>query len=1058
MEAQVLEKVGEVISAINNANHVDQLISSLHSLAVLLFPLDSSLVSGHLQSLASLFVFRILELPSSVDEKYRDQIISAKVPSAEERSAWSKAFYRGAAFPTMARILLREVASNWLACFPISARKHIYDNFFVNGLMTEVVQALVPCLQQIGNDGLDVNAVRSNTERYLVIESQYFIYLHRYHRLLILCLLENDGVAQMAREFSGPCQTADSGDVPSKATISMVAQIVASIPDKAQMGALVSLSSQIMKISNKLIWSGSEFKIITIQLLSLAEEKNLTLSDGGATLNVRDVDGTFLFVGETFSRICRRGSVDVLVSEIIPRVLRHVQSLLSSTADSLVSDVIESNPASQFWLNMMLSIKDSYAVERISEQLLRELATHCVSDVEAYWVLWLLFHRIFAHQASLRSTFVDKFLLWKVFPVCCLRWILHFALLECPPNANLIPDGRKTQNFLEALQWLVSVWSKREFVQSARMEQQIYVSAAVGLSLEKMSREELDEVKDVMHSILQGVSCRLESPNHLVRRMASSVALVFSKIVDPKNPLYLDDSCSGESIDWEFGSTATDKGPQTTTNSLENGADIKSTTTAVLEKDVNHIADEETHNNVKSKNKKVSEYKLVDPDEIIDPITLNCGSDSDKDDDDGTGSENSDTASDSSLQPYDLSDDDTDLKRKFTQLVDVVGALRKSDDADGVEKALDVAENLIRASPDELRHVASDLARTLIQVRCSDLAVEGEEESAEDKRQRALVALVVMCPFESLDTLNKLLYSPNVDISQRIMILDVMTNAAQELAHTKTMRPKHQTRPLISTISETQAWFLPSDIGPPGAGSWKEVAETGTLLNWANRYERELPPKPGQIKKGKTRRWSLRSENVQESQIEWSHNKFPMYAAAFMLPAMQGFDKKRHGVDLLNRDFIVLGKLIYMLGVCMKCAAMHPEASALAPPLLDMLRTREICHHKEAYVRRVVLFAASCILASLHPSYVASALTEGNLEISEGLEWVRTWALHVAESDTDRECYTMAMTCLQLHAEMALQASRALESTQSSSKAANIGLPPPPSKRTIKIPYSNVLH
>ena len=259
-----------------------------------------------------------------------------------------------------------------------------------------------------------------------------------------------------------------------------------------------------------------------------------------------------------------------------------------------------------------------------------------------------------------------------------------------------------------------------------------------------------------------------------------------------------------------------------------------------------------------------------------------------------------------------------------------------------VEKALDVAENLVRASPDELRHVASDLVRTLVQVRCSDLTVEGEEETAEDKRQRALVALVVMSPFESLDTLNKLLYSPNVDISQRIMVLDVMTSAAQELSYSKVMKPKHQTRPLISTVSETQAWFLPSDIGPPGASSWKEISETGTLLNWANRYERELPPKPGQIRKGKTRRWSVRSANMQEYQMEWSHNKFPMYAAAFMLPAMQGFDKKRQGVDLLNRDFIVLGKLIYMLGICMKCTAMHPEASTLASPLLDMLRSRYI--------------------------------------------------------------------------------------------------------------------
>lgn len=258
-----------------------------------------------------------------------------------------------------------------------------------------------------------------------------------------------------------------------------------------------------------------------------------------------------------------------------------------------------------------------------------------------------------------------------------------------------------------------------------------------------------------------------------------------------------------------------------------------------------------------------------------------------------------------------------------------------------VERALDVSEKLIRASPDELRHVASDLVRTLVQVRCSDIAVEGEEDSAEDKRQRALVALIVMCPVESLDILNKLLYSPNVDTSQRIMILDIMTDAAQELSTAKTVKPKHQSRALIATTAETQPWFLPSSKGPPGAGSWKEISgATGTLLNWSNSYERELPLKPGHVKRGKTRRWGLKSVNMQDNEMELSHNKFPGHAAAFMLPAMQGFDKKRHGVDLLNRDFIVLGKLIYMLGVCMKCASMHPEASALAPPLLDMLRSR----------------------------------------------------------------------------------------------------------------------
>lgn len=268
-----------------------------------------------------------------------------------------------------------------------------------------------------------------------------------------------------------------------------------------------------------------------------------------------------------------------------------------------------------------------------------------------------------------------------------------------------------------------------------------------------------------------------------------------------------------------------------------------------------------------------------------------------------------------------------------------------------MERALEVAEKLVRASPDELKFIASDLVRTLVQVRCSDMAVEGEEDSAEEKRKKALIALVITSPIESLDTLHKLLYSPNVDISQRVMILDIMTEAAQELAEAKVMKLKPKQHTLISTIGESQPWFLPSNTGPVGSGEWKEVSGTASQLNllnlgsenvpnWTTHYERELPARRGQVKRGKTRRWSNKSAILQGNLMETTQNKFPVYAAAFMLPAMLGFDKKRHGVDLLGRDFIVLGKLIHMLGVCMKCTSMHPEATALAPPLLDMLRSR----------------------------------------------------------------------------------------------------------------------
>ncbi|KAL2347000.1 hypothetical protein Fmac_001000 [Flemingia macrophylla] len=1030
-EVEVINKVAEVISAIKTANHVDKVICALHSIATLLFPLDPSLLSD------------------SIDESYRDQVSNVEVPSAEKRHGWWRAFYRGAAFPTLARFLLLDVASNWLGCFPFSAKKHVYDVFFVHGLVTEVVQILVPFLQLNASDGLDINAVLSNSERSI----QFNLMLRRtysdsniYYRLLGLCLLENDGVIQLAREFGGHLKSKSVAHERIKIDVSRVAQIVASVPDKARLNCTTSFSSHVF------------FKQIVVQLLSLAEEREMILLDH-VDMDEMGQNGALLFVGEVFSRICRRGSADLLSTELIQKVLRLVKSYLSNN-DSITKELLESKPDTVFWLKIMESISDPYTTERISELILHKLATQHANDVQAYWVLWLLFHRVFNLQASVRSMFVDKFLLWKIFPVICLKWILQFAVHECPVGTSL--SGHNRSGLLNTVQRLVAVWSKKEFVQTAPMEQHAYITAALGLCLETMSKEELDGMKNANHLILQGVSCRLESPNYLVRRMTSCVALALSKIIDPKNPLYLDDSCRGETIDWEFRFTIPNKGNLTVSNCGEKDVEEANLSTVLgPERDSDSPSNKEKNICVKGK-KKLLDFNVLDPDEIIDPAFLNLESDDSEEDDDDNASENSYSSSDSSLQPYDLSDDDLDLKRKFSQLADVVAALRKSDDADGVERAIDVAEKLIRASPDELKHAARDLTRTLVQVRCSDIALEGAEESTEEKRQRALIALAVNCPFESLEMLNKLLYSPNVDVSQRIMILDVMTEAAQELAESKTMKPKHQTSSFISVVSDTRPWFLPSGTGTTGAGSWKEISGTGTFVNWSNSYERELPQKPNQVKKGKTRRWSIRSP-AQQNQMEYSHNKFPMYAAAFMLPAMEGYDKKRHGVDLRGRDFIVLGKLIHMLGVCMKSIAMHPEASVLAPLLLNMLRSREVCYHMEAYVRRAVLFAAACVLVSLHPTYVSSALLEGNFEISTGLEWIRTWALDVAESDTDKDCYTlfndeeltqMAMTCIQLHAEMALQASRALESARSSLKAGPT-LPSGSSKVTIKIPYLN---
>lgn len=65
-----------------------------------------------------------------------------------------------------------------------------------------------------------------------------------YYRLLVLCLLENNGVLQLAREFGGSSKLERVTDVQIKMDVSRVAQVVASIPDKARMNSTTSLSSQ----------------------------------------------------------------------------------------------------------------------------------------------------------------------------------------------------------------------------------------------------------------------------------------------------------------------------------------------------------------------------------------------------------------------------------------------------------------------------------------------------------------------------------------------------------------------------------------------------------------------------------------------------------------------------------------------------------------------------------------------------------------------------------------------------------------------------------------------
>ncbi|KAI5083844.1 hypothetical protein GOP47_0000013 [Adiantum capillus-veneris] len=976
LENSVRESLSDALSqlvrllakAVSEAHDVCDVTYALHCLAFLLFPhcfkknADSGALAMDVAEQASKCHEKALEVSSNGDW----------------RRVLKSVFYQGSLFPVLANILLFSVAPDWLACFSSAEQAHLFDAFFMLApatlMIKELVSALAPAYDKVKCD-FPVETTLSSK----AIE-----------RLLVIHLFENDGIKKIAMEFA---KKSKSEGLVSRTdqSVKVVAQVVASVPDKARREAPASLLLP-------------QFHLFaTRSALQAAEE--YWLSNLGNSDIFR---GPLRFTAELCARFCRRGHADVVASQILFKLGNNLEQCdLGNTRGS--------SEEFGFWTVIMDSMGDIYALERLVRELLLEMSKKQIKDSDAYCILCLLFSKLIECRNNIRLLFTEKVLYWTNVPFRCLRWILYFAVFFCPPveaaSSSFIRFSLD-ESQIDIIKHLVDVWAAERFIQSAEIQKHSHMTAAICLSLSVMTKEDLENSQDFLRLLLQGISRRLESPVQLVRLMAKKVALAFSLVVDPANPLLLDEDDKVEDLaDWEVLDTY---GSSTVT---EDNFDVRN-------EGKSKSADTVNGTKKVKKDKGVSE--AYDPDEVVDLRAYRFSDDD--------GSDESDSESECSLKPYDLSDDESDLyKGKYpAQLRDCSADLRKGDQPDVVEKALEVVEKLVRAVPEELENAAPDLAHALIHVRCSDVAVEGQESSAEKRRYDALVALLACAPL-SVEVFTQTLYSPHVDVSQRILILDVMSDAAREIAlsdadRSEALSPNwHQ----ITEIDKT--WYGPGGYTRIGAGPWKEVSERNAMVSLTHKFERELPLRQESSQAlGKSRRWGHRSMQIRREQHSQARhnsrkNNFVAYAPSFMLPVMRDYDKQQHGVDLIGRDFIVLGRLICMLGVCMECVSLHPEACILAGGLLSMLRSKHISGHPEVYVRRATLYAVSRVMISLHPSHVKNAISGGDVEIGTGLEWIRRWAIEVAENDTDQECSSMAMACLHIHSELVLQASRLAE-------------------------------
>lgn len=273
-----------------------------------------------------------------------------------------------------------------------------------------------------------------------------------------------------------------------------------------------------------------------------------------------------------------------------------------------------------------------------------------------------------------------------------------------------------------------------------------------------------------------------------------------------------------------------------------------------------------------------------------------------------------------------------------------------SDEPDLLEVTLHSLAALVRRAPDDLHELSVPIANALIHLN-NEYQLRDFDRCLAD----SLTALIAGSTVKVVTFLTGQFYASNYSLQQRMLMLDVLARGARELsALPKLTSTGHNEPPRTAQLSFTSHATVTRAITRP------------------------TPPKT-------------------------AINKFAPNAGLFIYPLLQHYDRKSALLDLYNQDGIVLGQLLYSLGVFVECL----NGSAAAPVLLQISHALlevvwALRHHPALTVRRALLYL--CLtMGSAVPFAVLSA-DELRGELSELL----AWGVSVVKDDADEDCRVLA--------------------------------------------------
>lgn len=332
--------------------------------------------------------------------------------------------------------------------------------------------------------------------------------------------------------------------------------------------------------------------------------------------------------------------------------------------------------------------------------------------------------------------------------------------------------GKPTSVLGSHVNQAASCWSETVFVQRTNGALQHHVTNFILSVIPMLDRENKNPLSSLMGVLLNGVSARLQSSNHDIRRDGMRVGEAIAQ--------YMGQPMQFEEMNDERETTSKDPRVEKETVPAEPSLDKQAKTRRTkqrskrkpkqIDPDAEYVSDEESSSSYSECN------------------TISSGDDSDGDDDSVWNDSDE-------LIPYNLDDDEQDLRETAVPLylrecLDMLWTPDTNELAfDRHETAIEAVSSLVRSDPADLPDLAVPLCNALI-------AFENKTDLPKLQTNIAtgLLSLTVMQPVLAGEFLINDFFGGGHGLGMRLLVLRTLEEAAYELCGEKTLREGRKKR------------------------------------------------------------------------------------------------------------------------------------------------------------------------------------------------------------------------------------------------------------------------